>query len=98
MRTLCTITMPAATANRALKDGLLPKLFEQTVAAVKPEAVYFTALHGERSAMFVFDMKSSSEMPSIAEPYYVQLDARVEFKPVMNPEELKAGLAGVQKR
>ena len=98
MRTLCKITMPAAGANRAVRDGLLPKLLEQTIATLKPEAAYFTGVNGERTAMFVFDMKSSAEMPVIAEPFFMQLDARVEFTPVMNFEDLKTGLGNVQKR
>ncbi len=98
MRTLLKITMPAAAASRAIRDGLMPKLLEQTVAALKPEAAYFTGLNGERTAIFVFDMKSSSDMPVIAEPFFMQLDARVEFMPVMNLEDLKTGLGNIQKR
>lgn len=98
MRTLLKVTMPAAAANRAMRDGLLPKVLEQTMATLKPESAYFTGSGGERSAMFVFDMKDSSQMPVIAEPFFMQLEARVEFTPVMNMEDLKAGLSNVQKR
>lgn len=98
MRTLCKVTMPVSAANRAVKDGLLPKVFEQTIAMLKPEAAYFTTQGGERTAMFIFDMKNSADMPVIAEPFFMQLDARVEFCPIMNAEDLRTGLANIPKR
>ena len=63
--------------------------------ALKPEAVYFYPEHGVRTTLVIFDMKSPSDMPSIAEPFFKQ-GARVEFAPVMNLEDLKAGVQRIQ--
>ncbi len=98
MRTLLKIMMPVGPSNRAIKDGMLSKLYEQTIASLKPEASYFTTSHGERTAMFVFDLKNSADMPVIAEPFFMQLDAKVELTPVMNAEDLKAGLSKLERR
>jgi hypothetical protein len=63
--------------------------------ALKPEAVYFYPEHGVRTTLVMFDMKSPSDMPSIAEPLFKQ-GARVEFSPVMNLEDLKQGVQRIQ--
>jgi len=60
--------------------------------SLKPEAAYFYPEGGKRHAMFVFDMKSSSDMPGIAEPFFQELNADVVLSPCMNPADLAAGL------
>jgi hypothetical protein len=92
MRTMLRITMPAAAGNRAIKDGSLPKLMGETMAKLKPEAAYFYPENGMRAALFVFDMKDASEIPPIVEPFFMTMDATVTLTPVMNADDLKAGL------
>jgi hypothetical protein len=55
---------------------------------------------GERQThhLFLFDLKDTSQLPSIAEPLYNELDAQVDLLPVMNQEELKKGLEAAFKR
>ena len=39
-----------------------------------------------------FDMKDPSEIPAVAEPWFLAFNAKVSFRPIMNPEDLaKAG-------
>jgi hypothetical protein len=45
----------------------------------------------------VFDLKDPSEIPSIAEPFFLNFNAKVAFCPVMNAEDLQKGLAALQK-
>ena len=63
------------------------------IERIKPEAVYFFAEHGMRSALAVFDMQNSSEIPAIAEPLFRHLNADVEIIPVMNLDDLRQGLS-----
>ena len=97
MRTMLRISMSTEASNRALKEGLIPKLVQQTLETIKPEASYFTADGGQRTVYFFFDMRESSQMPQIAEPWFAATNALVEFQPVMSAEELRAGLEKIGK-
>jgi hypothetical protein len=46
-----------------------------------------------RTAVMVLDLKETSQIPELAEPLFQALDAQIEFTPVMNAQELQAGLA-----
>lgn len=94
MRFLLTITMPNEQANAAIKNGSLPKTIQSILAEQKPEAAYFTEMNGLRTAVIVLNMDDVSQMPAVAEPWFLALNARVEFHPAMAPGDLaKAGPA-----
>lgn len=92
MRMLMTVEVDTQAGNRAVKDGTLGRVMEKFVAQFKPEASYFTANGGQRTAFFVFDLPDPSQMPLVAEPFWMALNAKVDAKPVMNAEELGRGL------
>ena len=52
------------------------------------EAAYFTTISGQRGGYIVVDVKDASQIPGIAEPLFLWLNARVDFLPVMLPEDL----------
>ena len=52
--------------NKGVKEGLLPKTAQDFVDRMKPEACYFTAESGKRTAYFVFDLKDPTLIPSVA--------------------------------
>ena len=95
MRTLLRVSIPVETGNAAAKAGTLGSTVEKLVAELKPEAAYFfNDDNGNRSGSIVFDLKDSSEIPGIAEPWFLAFNAKVSFRPVMNPQDLaKAGSA-----
>ena len=96
MRTLLKATMEVTASNNAILDGSLPKIMQTTMEKLKPESAYFTAIDGCRSCLIVFDLKDPSEIPSIAEPFFLHLNAKVDFSPVMNADDLKKGLEMIQ--
>jgi len=68
------------------------------VADLKPEAVYFfNGDNGNRSGSIVFDMKDTSQIPAVAEPWYLAFNAKVSFRPVMNPQDLAAAGPSITK-
>jgi hypothetical protein len=79
--------------NDAIRSGKLPEMMKEVLDQIKPEAAYFTTDGGDRTAYLVFDMKESSQMPVMAEQFFMQLGAKIDFKPVMNTEELQTGLS-----
>ena len=93
MRMLLRVSIPVEAGNAAAKAGTLGSTVEQILADLKPEAAYFFADdNGHRSGSIVFDMKDTSEIPAVAEPWFLAFNAKVSFRPVMNPQDLaKAG-------
>ena len=93
MRMLLRVSIPVEAGNNAAKKGTLASSVEQILADLKPEAAYFFADdNGQRSGSIVFDMKDTSEIPAVAEPWFQAFNATISLRPVMNPQDLaKAG-------
>ena len=84
--------------NAAAKAGTLGSTVEKIVADLKPEAAYFfNDDNGNRSGSIVFDLKDSSQIPAVAEPWYLAFNAKVSFRPVMNPQDLAAAGPSITK-
>jgi hypothetical protein len=96
MRTMIKVTVPVEAGNKAFKDGTLQRTIMEALERLKPEAAYFSPERGVRTAFLVVDLKDTSEIPAIVEPFFERLNAAVELLPVMNADDLKKGLAKVQ--
>ena len=94
MRMMLRWTVPVEAGNQAIASGQMQSTISDLMDRLSPEAAYFWPDNGERSGMIVFDMTEPSEIPKIAEGLFNKLNAAVSFHPVMNPEDLKKGLAG----
>lgn len=98
MRMLMRVSIPVQTGNAAAKAGTLGSTVERILAEVKPEAAYFYADdHGNRCGSLVFDMKDSSQIPELAEPWFLAFNAKISFRPVMNPQDLAKAGPGIAK-
>ena len=97
MRMMLKVTIPVEAGNKAVKDGSLARAMQGTTERLKPEAAYFLADGGSRSALFFFNMQDSSQIPSMAEPLFMGLHASVVLSPVMNGDDLQKGLAEAAK-
>ncbi len=92
MRIMLRWTVPVERGNETIKDGTLARTLESLMDELKPEAAYFWPENGERGGMMVFDMADPSQIPQIAEPLFLNVDAAVDFAPVMNADDLKKAL------
>jgi len=97
MRVMMKIQLPVENGNKGIKDGNLPKTVMGFIETVKPESSYFYAEGGLRTGLFFFDLKDPTKLPSIMEPFFMNLNAGVEVFPVMNAQDLKVGLEQLPK-
>jgi len=93
MRMMLHVVMPIETANAAIRAGQFGPFVQKVLADLKPEAAFFTETDGVRSGYIFFDMKDASQLPAIAEPWVLALNATLTVKPAMSPQEL-GGAAG----
>jgi len=87
---MITATLPVAAGNAAVRAGTLGDTIQAIIEDIKPEAVYFAAVDGKRSAIMIIDIESASDIPGIAEPWFLAFDANIEAVPLMAPEDLAA--------
>lgn len=96
MRMLLRVSIPVESGNAAAKAGTLGTTVKQILADLKPEAAYFFADdNGNRSGSIVFDMTDPSQIPAVAEPWFLAFNAKVSFRPVMNPDDLAKAVPAI---
>jgi hypothetical protein len=77
-----------------LNDPDFGKKMQELLSEIKAEAAYFTTICGDRGAFIVLNLEDASQIPAVAEPFFLWLKAEITFYPVMRPEDLaKAGPA-----
>jgi hypothetical protein len=85
---------PGETGNQVLRDPLFGKKMQDALKEVKAEAAYFTTINGSRGAYIIVNLDDASQIPAVAEPFFLWMKAEIDFYPVMTPEDLgKAGPA-----
>lgn len=97
MRFLLKVNIPVEEGNRAAKAGKLGTIIQSILAELKPEAVYFGDDNGERTGFIFLNIKDNSEIPRIAEPWFLAFNAAIEFHPVMVPEDLAKAAPDIEK-
>ncbi len=94
MRYIMKIRMPVDKGNEATSNPQFGQKMNELLTEIKAEAAYFTTIDGQRGAYIIVNMNDASEIPAIAEPFFIWLNADIDFQPVMKPEDLaKAGPA-----
>jgi len=88
MRMMMTATLPVEPFNAAVKDGSVGGKMKKILDELKPEAAYFLAKDGKRTAVLVFDLANPSQIPAVAEPWFLVFNAAIEIQPVMLPSDL----------
>jgi hypothetical protein len=96
MRMMVKVSIPVEAGNAAIRNGSLMTTIQAVLAERKPEAAYFFADEkGQRSGFMVFEVKEPSEIPAIAEPFFLTMNAEVKFFPVMNAQDLALAGPGI---
>ena len=66
------------------------------MAELKPEAAYFLDDHGKRTGLVFFEMRDATQIPIVAEPWFVAFNAHVELHPVMTGDDLAKASSGIE--
>lgn len=99
MRMLMHTRMPHKQFNEAVRDGTADTKIKRILEEIKPEAVYFTEYEGHRGAILIVNVTDPSQVPALAEPFFLLFNADVSFHIVMGPEDLaRAGLDSIAKK
>lgn len=93
MRYLVHINCPHEPFNSYVRDGSAGKKLARILKETKPEAIYFSEEDGQRAATAIYHIHKASDVPSIAEPWFLTFEADCRFHIAMTPEDLQnAGL------
>ncbi len=94
MRMLFKVSIPVESGNAVIKSGTLGSTIGSILEEIKPEAAYFAEDNGVRTGFIFVNVASESDIPRLAEPWFLAFNASVEFHPCMTGEDLeKAGPA-----
>jgi hypothetical protein len=90
---LMHVVFPLEPFNSAVRDGSAGQKIRSIMEAIKPEAIYFTEQDGHRGAVAIVHIDQASQIPALAEPWFLYFNAECKIRIAMTPEDLqKAGL------
>ena len=92
MKYMMKVRFSVERGNEEVPDPQFGKKMHDLLTEIKAEAAYFTTICGQRGAYIVVNINDASEIPAISEPFFLWLNAEIDWLPVMKPEDLaKAG-------
>lgn len=99
MRMLLTVEFPLEPFNSLVRNGTAGMVIGNILEAIQPESAYFTEEDGKRGGIFAVNVDSPSDVPALAEPFFLNFNASCKFRIAMSPEDLqKAGLDALGKK
>lgn len=97
MRMMMKVSIPVEAGNAAALSNSLGATIQKILADLKPEAAYFAEDNGERTGFIFFNMDKSSDLPAIAEPWFLAFNARLTVRPAMTPQDLQEASPGIER-
>jgi hypothetical protein len=88
MRFLVKVKTSLESVNPSIRDGSFPPRMQKILSDLKPEAAYFLEEDGCRTAMLILEISEANQIPRVAEPFFLGMNAQVRFHPVMTAQEL----------
>ena len=99
MRMLLEVELPVEPFNSMVRDGTVGQKLQEILGEIKPEAAYFTERDGHRGGILVVDLADPSQVPQLAEPFFLVFNALVKFRVCMTPDDLgRSGLETIGRK
>lgn len=90
MRMIMQVEFPIEPFNSLTKNGTIGAKMMQILEAIKPEHAWFSERDGKRGGILIVNVDGPSDVPRLAEPWFLSLNAEVEFRVAMTPQDLGA--------
>jgi len=90
------VLFDTAKANELARDGEMESTVKAILEDAKPEAAYFVAEEGQRSAVLFVNFDQPSDLPRFAEPWFLAFGATITVQPAMTAEDLAGAAAGIE--
>ncbi len=97
MKFLIKAITPIEKGNELIRTGKMGEYIQSVMEDLKPEAAYFTAEFGQRTAYYFVEVEKASDIPRLAEPLFLGSQADVEFYPVMKFEDFAEAGPAIEK-
>jgi hypothetical protein len=97
MRMMLTATIPLDKGNELVRKGALGSTIEKILGEIKPEAAYFVEWDGQRTGILFVDLQKESDLPRVAEPLFLGLNATITCRPAMVPADLATAAPHIEK-
>jgi hypothetical protein len=99
MKMLMSVRFPHEPFNTLVREGSVGKIIRRILDDLKPESIYFTEQDGNRGCVAIINVNKPSDIPSIAEPFFLNFNADCELRIAMSPADLEsAGLDELGKK
>jgi hypothetical protein len=90
---LVHVEFPLEPFNAMVRNGTAGQKIQKILETIKPEAAYFTEFDGKRGGTLVVNVNNASDVPALAEPFFLTFNAEIRVRIAMTPEDLgKANL------
>jgi len=99
MRMIMRVKLPVEPFNAAVRNGSAPSVMKRIMEEMKAEGAWFSSFDGHRGGILIVDVNDASDIPRLAEPWFLNFDAEVQFHPAITPEDLgRADLESLGKK
>lgn len=88
MRMLVHVEFPLEPFNAMVRNGTAGQKIQKILETIKPEAAYFTEFDGKRGGTLVVNVNNASDVPALAEPFFLTFNAEIRVRIAMTPEDL----------
>jgi len=97
MRIMLRVTWDVGAGNALARAGKLGQTVGSIIEEQKPETAFFYSERGKRAGILIVDLENASQIPALAEPWFLACNAEVEILPVMKPEDLAEAEPAIKK-